>query len=92
MVKAKKSKKKPKKIKKGMKTRLILPGEEMLELDEKDEDESEMFLEKEDVQIIFNALNKYKPTRKEEQRYELLLESFDEILVVDYDEAPPDVN
>jgi hypothetical protein len=92
MVKAKKAKKKPKKTKKGMKTRLILPGEEMPEVDEKDEDEGGMFLEKEDVQIIFSALSKYKPKRKEEQRYELLLEEFDEILVVDYDEAPPDVN
>jgi hypothetical protein len=86
MAKAKKSKKKPKKTKKDMKTRLILSGEEMPEVDEKDEDEGGMFLEKEDVQIILNALNKYKPTEDEEYLHSVLLEEFEEILVVDYNE------
>ena len=87
-----KGKKKTKKTKKGMKTRLILPGEEMPEVDEKDEDEGGMFLEKEDVQIIFNALSKYKPTEVEEHLHSVLLEEFEEILVVDYNEPYPEVN
>ena len=49
-----------------------------------------MFVEKEDIQIIYNALRKYTPTADEEQRYELLLEEFDEILVVDYGVSSPD--
>jgi hypothetical protein len=91
MTKAKKPKK-AKKTKKGMKTRLILPGEGMPEVDERDENESGMFLEKEDVQIILNALHKYKPTESEEHLHSLLLEEFEEILVVDYNEAYPDAN
>ena len=51
-----------------------------------------MFLEKEDVELIYNALSKYKPTKKEEQLHSVLLEEFEEILVVDYNEPYPDVN
>jgi hypothetical protein len=51
-----------------------------------------MFLEKEDVQLIYNALQEYKPAEQEAHLHSVLLEEFEEILVVDYDEIPPDVN
>jgi hypothetical protein len=64
----------------------------MPEVDEEDENESGMFLEKEDVRLIYNALKAYKPREEEENLHSVLLESFEEMLVVDYDEMPPDVN
>jgi len=87
-----KNKKKQKKTKKGMKIIPMPATEAGSENKEDNEDESGMYLEKEDVQVIFNALSKYKPTDKEEQRYELLLEEFEEILVVHYNEPSPDAN
>jgi hypothetical protein len=83
MPKTKKSKKKLKK--KGMKTKLIPV------LDE-DEDESGIYLDKESIQIIYNALREYKPTGSEEHLHSVLLEEFEEILVVDYNEPYPDAN
>jgi hypothetical protein len=53
-------------------------------IDEDDEDSGGIYLEKEDVKIIYNALKEYKPTQKERQRFELLVESFEEMLVIDY--------
>ncbi len=83
MPQPKKPKKKLTKTKKIRKTKLIV---------ETDEDEGGMFLDKEEIQIIYNALSKYTPTEKEDQVYELLLEEFEEILVVDYNEAYSDAN
>jgi hypothetical protein len=83
MPQPKKPKKKLTKTKKIRKTKLIV---------ETDEYEGEKFLDKEEVQIIYNALHEYKPTESEEHLHSLLLEEFEELLVVDYDEAPPDVN
>ena len=57
-----------------------------------DENEGGMFLEKEDVELIYHALREYKPAKEEAVLYSTLLESFEEILVVDYDEIPPNVN
>jgi hypothetical protein len=86
-------KKKPKKAASRMRTRLILPGAEMPELDEDaEEDAGGMFLEKEDVRLLCNALRAYKPTQDEELLHSTLLEEFEEILVVDYDEPFPDAN
>jgi hypothetical protein len=51
-----------------------------------------MFLEKEDMRILLNALRSYKPTPEEEQRHDLLLEELEEILVIDYNEEPEDKN
>jgi hypothetical protein len=51
-----------------------------------------MFLDKEEVQIIYNALREYKPTEKEEHLHSVLLEEFEEILVADYNEPYPDAN
>jgi hypothetical protein len=44
-----------------------------------------MFLEKEDIKLILNALSRYKPTKKEEHLHGILLEFFEEILVRDHD-------
>jgi hypothetical protein len=86
-------KKQPKKAASRMRTRLILPGEEMPELDEDAEDDAGgMFLEKEDVRLICHALRNYKPAENEVALQSALLEEFEEILVVDYDEIPPEVN
>jgi hypothetical protein len=89
-----------KKTKKVRKTKVILMPADDIPPDDSDEEESEIadedeggiYLEKEDVQIIFNALHDYKPTAKEEQLHSMLVEQFEEILVVDYDEPMPDVN
>jgi hypothetical protein len=37
----------------------------------------------EDLKLLYAALSKYKPTKQEQQRYELLLEDLDEILTAD---------
>jgi hypothetical protein len=87
-----KNKKKQKKTKKGMKI-IPMPATEIAsENEEENEDESGMFLEKESIQIIFNALREYKPTEDEEHLLSVLLEEFEEILVVDYKEPYPDIN
>jgi hypothetical protein len=95
MTKDKKEKKKPekkqKKAKKDMQTKIILQ-EKMDETEGEDEYEGGMFLEKEDVQLIYNALSAYKPTEREEHSHSVLLEEFEEILVVDYNEPYPDAN
>ena len=49
------------------------------------EDEGGVFLEKDDVQVIYNALKQYQPTTtKEEQLRYIWLEELDMMLVVDY--------
>ena len=66
--------------------KVILSTDEETEedLDEEDE-EGGIYLEKEDVQLIVNALKHYKPVREDEEMvYEVLLEQFEEILIVDY--------
>jgi hypothetical protein len=83
-------KKKHKKTKKGMQTKVIL--EEKVDETEGDEYEAGMFLNKEEMQIIYNALSSYKPTANEEHLHSVLIEEFEEILVVDYNEPYPDVN
>jgi hypothetical protein len=90
-----KGKKKTKKTKKGMETKIILvPADDISSEEDNDEesDEGGMFLDKESIQIIFNALREYKPTEDEEHLLSVMLEEFEEILVVDYKEPYPDVN
>jgi hypothetical protein len=88
-----KGKKKTKKIKKGMQTKIILmPTDEKASEDKENEYEGGMFLDKESIQLIYNALHEYKPTNKEEHLLSVLLEDFEEILVVDYNEPYPDAN
>ncbi len=83
--------KKKAKVETRVRTRLILPGEEMPAEEDIEENEGGMFLEKEDVQLIYNAIKHYKPDKEEEVLYSTLLESFEEILVVDYNVSLPDV-
>jgi hypothetical protein len=79
--------------KKTKKTKIILVPDDDGDLeDEGDKDAGGMFLEKEDTQLIYNALSRYKPTEDEERLHSVLLEEFEEILVVDYNEPFPDVN
>jgi hypothetical protein len=84
--------KKKAKVEARIRTRLILPGEEMPAVEDIEENEGGMFLEKEDVRLIYHALREYKPPEKEAHLHSVLLEEFEEIVVVDYDEIPPDVN
>ena len=84
--------KKKAKVATRVRTRLILPGEEMPAEEDTTENEGGMFLEKEDVRLIYQALREYKPAAKEAHLHSVLLEEFEEILVVDYDEVPSDVN
>ena len=43
-----------------------------------------VLLEKEDIQLIYKALRSYTPTGKEEQLYDILVESFEELLATEY--------
>ena len=75
-------KKKKKQKTKEPRTRIIPPGEDMPEDDEMDEDEGGVFMEKEDVELLYNALKSYKPTTDEEDVLrDIWLEQFDMILV-----------
>jgi hypothetical protein len=90
-----KAKKKTMKTKKGRQTKIsIVPVDDLSSQGDRDEDfdEGGMYLEKEDLKIIYNALSKYTPTENEEQLHGILLEQFEEILVVDYNEPYPDIN
>jgi hypothetical protein len=89
---AKQKKKKRDKKTKSLSIRLLLPDEEMPEDDEIDEDERGVHLDKEDVEILYNALKHYKPTAQEEHLHSILLEEFDEILVVDFGKPFSDAN
>ena len=51
-----------------------------------------MYLEKEDMLLIYKALKNYHPgTEDEEMTYELPVEQFEETLVVDYKVKLPGV-
>jgi hypothetical protein len=85
---SKKAKEKRKKSKKDKGTKVILmpddtaSSEDAEDVDE--DDESGMYLEKDDVRLIYNALKAYKPAAEEDLLHSTLLESFEEMLVVDY--------
>ncbi len=49
-----------------------------------DEAAGGIFLTIEDIQLIYKALRSYTPTEKEEQLYEILVESFEELLATEY--------
>jgi hypothetical protein len=57
-----------------------------------DDDTGGMYLHKEDIRLISNALREYKPAEKEAHLHSVLIEEFEEILVVDYGEPFPDAN
>jgi hypothetical protein len=88
-----KKKKKKKKAKKQNAIKIILSTDEDTakaedldeeEIDEDEDDEGGMYMEKEDVQLIYNALKSYKPTGGEIALYDTWLEMFEETLVADY--------
>jgi hypothetical protein len=86
MAKAKKKKKKAKKenaIKVILSTDEETAGEEE-DIDGDDDYDSGMYLEKEDVQLIYKALKEYKPVGEENNLHGVLLEEFEELLVVDF--------
>jgi hypothetical protein len=49
-----------------------------------EEAEGEIFLTKDDIWLIYKALRYYSPTGKEEQLYDVLVESFEELLATEY--------
>jgi hypothetical protein len=60
--------------------------------DEEDQDEGGMYLEKEEMLLIYKALKNYKPVNEdEEMTYEMLIEQIEETLVVDYGVKLPGV-
>ena len=76
----------------GTKVILMTDAETAAEEENSDEeeDESGIYLEKEDVKIIYNALKQYKPADDDEEvARSTLLESFEEMLVVEYRERLP---
>jgi hypothetical protein len=83
-----KKKKKQIKAHKMQATKLILStDEETNDEEDRDEDEEDtggIYLEKEDVLLIYKALKHYKPGNDEEEMtHEMLVEQFEEILIVD---------
>jgi predicted amidohydrolase YtcJ len=48
------------------------------------EAEGGILLEKEDIQLIYKALRSYSPTDKEAQLHDILVESFEELLAIEY--------
>jgi hypothetical protein len=88
----KKKKNKKKKAKKQNATKVILSTDEETDEDEEEDAESGMYLEKDDMLLIYKALKNYKPAGDdEEMTHELLVEQFEEILIVDYKVKLPDV-
>jgi hypothetical protein len=86
-------KKKKKKTNKENAIKIILSTDEEAEeaenlaeedIDEEEDNEGGMYMEKEDVQLIYNALKHYKPTGTELALYDTWLEMFEETLVVDF--------
>ena len=85
MAEQKKKKLKKKADKKNTTKVILMTDENTEEEDIDDEDAGGMYLEKEDVQLIYNALKNYKPVNEDEEMvYETLREEFEEMLVVDY--------
>jgi hypothetical protein len=75
--------KKTKKTKKGMQTKIsIVPADDISSQEDRDEDfdEGGMYLEKEELKIIYNALNSYKPTEKEDHLHSVLLSKSKKVL------------
>lgn len=75
--------KKPKQAENGMGTNVTLVTEDEASSEEESDaefDEGGMFLEKEAVKLIYNALRTYKPTEDEDHLHSVLLNEFEEIL------------
>ena len=57
---------------------------ELFEDEGSDEETGAMYLHKEDIRLLYNALKSYKPVGEENNLHGVLLEEFEELLVVDY--------
>ncbi len=90
------SKKKPKKTREAGKYKMIFlpssPSSETSPEQHDDEETGGMYVEKDDLTLIYNALRAYRPTEKEKVLHSTLLEVFEEILVVEFGEPYPEVN
>ena len=85
MAEQKKQKLKNKADKKNAIKVILSTDEETDDEEDLDEDGGGIYLEKEDVLVIYKALKNYKPGGEDkEMLYEMLLEQFEEILIVDY--------
>ena len=62
---------------------------ELFEDEDMDEETGGMYLHKEDIRLLYNALKEYKPIGEENTLHGVLLEEFEELLVVDYGEKLP---
>jgi hypothetical protein len=81
--------KKPKKLKKAVKMRVYIIHPDDLSSGKGGDDElgeSGMFLDTEDVQVIYNALAAYKPAGEEKEFYELLTKQLPLIIAVGYND------
>ena len=47
-----------------------------------------IFLDNDDIRLIYKALRYYPPTEKEEHLHSILVESFEELLATEYIELP----
>ena len=87
MAEQKKEKLKNKADKKNA-TKVILMTDEKTDeedMDNEDEDAGGIYLEKEDVLVIYNALKNYKPGNEDEEMlHETWLEMFEESLVTEF--------
>jgi hypothetical protein len=61
-----------------------LPSQQLGKAGEGEEAEGGILLDKEDIQLIYKALRSCTPTGKEEQLYDILVESFEEVLAIEY--------
>jgi hypothetical protein len=87
------------KLPKDEKTQILLmpsddnsAASEFFEDEDLDEEAGGMYLHKEDIRLIYNALHEYTPSEEEAVLHSTLIEEFEEILVVDYGEPFPDAN
>ena len=70
------------KAKKTKKTKISLLPPHNISSEDKDIEDVLIF-EEIDLKLLYAALSQYKPTENEKQMYELLLETFDELLTAD---------
>src|SRR5438067_13450682 len=104
MAKQKKKKKQKKrknhirtgKLPKDEKTQILLmPPDDnaaqskLFEDEDVDEETGGMYLHKEDIRLLYNALKAYKPVGEENNLHGILLEEFEELLAVEYGEKLP---
>jgi hypothetical protein len=91
MAEQKKKKQKNRADKKNT-TKIIPMTDEEMDEEDIDEKEGGIYLEKEDMLLLYKALKNYKPGNDDEKMtHEMLLEQFEEILIVDYKVKLPGV-